>query len=383
MKIPKLPLVSLLLIAALLSSALAAPGDASTAAPPAGVTGLPPIANWTASGGQAQAWFGYSVASAGDVNGDGYDDVVVGAHLYDGDLANEGKAFLYLGSAAGLSPTFSWTAEGDQENAWFGWSVGGAGDVNGDGYDDVIVGSYMYDNGSTNEGGAFLYYGSAAGLNAAHGWSAEGDQPYAQFGYSVGSAGDVNGDGYDDVIVGARLYDDGQGDEGRAFVYYGSASGLGGIGWWAESDQDGAELGCAVGTAGDVNGDGYDDVAIGAYRYDDGQNEEGWALVYHGSDSGLGSNELALECRLAGGGKSSERLVRLVGQHRRRRQRRRLRRPDCGSVHLPERRGGGGPCPCLPRLALRPEHDPRLECRGQRGHLLVRLLGGNGRRREQ
>ena len=97
----------------------------------------------------------------------------------------------------------NWTAESNQASAYFGHSVSTAGDVNGDGYSDVIVGAINYDNGQTDEGRAFVYYGSASGLSASANWTAESDQASAYFGYSVSTAGDVNGDGYSDVIVGA------------------------------------------------------------------------------------------------------------------------------------------------------------------------------------
>src|SRR6185436_18950919 len=117
--------------------------------------------------------------TAGDVNGDGYADVIVGASLYDNGQTDEGKAFVYLGSAAGLASTPAWSAESDQAFAHFGVSVGTAGDVNGDGYADVIVGADMYDNGQTNEGRAYVYLGSASGLSLTAAWTAESDQASA------------------------------------------------------------------------------------------------------------------------------------------------------------------------------------------------------------
>jgi hypothetical protein len=162
------------------------------------------------------------VSTAGDVNGDGYSDVIVGAPLYDNGQTDEGRAYVYYGSSGGLASSAGWTAESDQADALLGYSVGRAGDVNGDGYSDVIVGARMYDNGQTREGRAYVYYGSAGGLAVSAGWTAESDQANAYFGYSVGTAGDVNGDGYSDVIVGAYYYDNGQTNEGRAYVYYGN-----------------------------------------------------------------------------------------------------------------------------------------------------------------
>jgi PKD repeat protein len=252
--------------------------------------GLSPIPNWTAESNQAGAMFGRSAGTAGDVNGDGYSDVVVGAYRYSNGQAEEGRAYVYYGSAAGLSPTAGWTAESDQAGAYFGFSLGTAGDVNGDGYSDVVVGATYYDNGQTDEGRAYVYDGSAAGLSPTASWTAESNQASTYFGSSVGSAGDVNGDGYADIIVGAPAYDNGQADEGRAYVYYGSAAGLPPTpNWTAESDQAGAYFGNSVSTAGDVNGDGYTDVIVGAPYYDNGQTDEGRAYVYHGSAAGLSS----------------------------------------------------------------------------------------------
>jgi hypothetical protein len=168
------------------------------------------------------ATFGISVATAGDVNGDGFSDVIVGAYLYDNGQTNEGQAFVYHGSAVGLSTTAAWTGESNQADALFGISVATAGDVNGDGFSDVIVGAWAFDNPHTDEGRAFVYHGSAAGLSITLAWTSESDQAFALFGISVATAGDVNGDGFSDAIVGAHRFDNGELDEGRAFVYYGN-----------------------------------------------------------------------------------------------------------------------------------------------------------------
>ncbi|MBK9630413.1 MAG: FG-GAP repeat protein [Saprospiraceae bacterium] len=244
---------------------------------------------------QENATFGYSVSSAGDVNGDGYSDVVVGAYFYDNGQTDEGAAFIYHGAASGVSTTAAATLESNQENARFGYSVASAGDVNGDGYSDVVVGAYLYENGQNNEGAAFVFHGSASGISINPAVILEGNQASAEFGYSVASAGDVNGDGYSDVVVGAHLYGNGETGEGAAFVYHGSVMGTSNTAAVIlESNQESAYSGISVGSAGDVNGDGYSDLVVGAYLYDNGQNNEGVALVYHGSASGINTTVAAL-----------------------------------------------------------------------------------------
>jgi len=249
---------------------------------------------------QSDARLGFSVAGAGDVNGDGYDDVLVGAPFYDAGELLEGAAFVFLGSAAGIVGGDPTTAaaqlESDQVNAGFGAGVAGAGDVNGDGYADVIVGAYLYDAGETDDGAAFVFLGSAAGIVGGDPTTAaaqlESDQANAEFGASVAGAGDVNGDGYADVLVGAPEYDAAQTDEGAVFVFLGSAAGIasGGPATAAvqlESGQAGAYLGISVAGAGDVNGDGYADIVVGASDYDAGETDEGAAAVLLGSAAGI------------------------------------------------------------------------------------------------
>ena len=155
-------------------------------------------------------WFGNSSGTAGDVNADGYADVIVGAGSHDNGQTNEGKAYVYLGSPSGLSTTAAWTAESNRANSHFADAVGTAGDVNADGYADVIVGAGQYNNGQSLEGMAFLYRGTATGLETNPIWTAESDQIGAHFGETVATAGDVNGDGFADILVGATEWDNGE-----------------------------------------------------------------------------------------------------------------------------------------------------------------------------
>jgi hypothetical protein len=245
-------------------------------------------ADWLALGEQDTAFLGWSVAGAGDVNDDGFADVIVGAHAYDNDQTDEGRAYLFLGSSRGLLPAPAWTAEGDQESALFGWAVAGAGDVNNDGFDDVIIGAARHDNTETDEGRVYLFLGSASGLAATPAWIAEGESFKAFFGGSVAGAGDVDNDGFDDVIIGAYGHDNDQANEGRVYLFRGSSGGLEATpAWMEEGDQIDAWFGRSVAGAGDVNDDGYDDVIIGAEGYTNGETGEGGAFLYLGSAAGL------------------------------------------------------------------------------------------------
>ncbi|MEI6765933.1 MAG: FG-GAP-like repeat-containing protein [Bacteroidota bacterium] len=262
--------------------------DDANAVYPVTVDPLSTTANWQKESDQATAYFGFAVSAAGDVNGDGYGDVIIGAPLYDNGQTDEGRAFVYHGSATGLSTTAAWTYESNNAGDGVGYAVNTAGDVNGDGYSDVIVGAYHYSNGQANEGRALVFQGSSTGLSAVPAWSYESNQINAALGSAVACAGDVNGDGYSDVIVGADLFDNGQTDEGVVFVFHGSSTGLSAtVSWTGENNQASADFGHSVNSAGDVNGDGYSDIVIGSPLYDNGQTNEGAAFVYLGSSSGL------------------------------------------------------------------------------------------------
>ncbi len=243
---------------------------------------------WTYEPNQADAACGIAIAAAGDVNGDGRDDVLVATANWDAGAADAGKAELFLGTASGLQASPAWSFAGAQAGELLGLSVAAAGDLNRDGFDDVIVGATGWSNGESGEGRALVFHGRSSGLNATPAWSAEGGQAGAAFGQSVAGAGDTNGDGWGEVIVGARVFDNGEVDEGRAFVFGGSAAGLSAAPvWTAEPNQPGASFGVAVAGIGDHNGDGYADVLVGAFLHDGSFSDEGRALLYLGSAGGL------------------------------------------------------------------------------------------------
>jgi hypothetical protein len=263
-----------------------------------GPTGLASQPAWTSSGDDFnRALFGYSVAAAGDVDGDGYADLLVGAPGHPTANANAGKAYLYRGSANGLLPGPSWTSTGDdQASAFFGTAVAGAGDVNKDGFADVLVGApaESFEQGpvSGRTGKAFLYLGGRGGLAAAPAWTASASQAETGFAWSVAGAGDVNGDGYADWLVGANLHDGGASDSGRAFLYLGGGGTLSTQPAWESSGdpQAGAQFGHALAGAKDVNHDGYADLLIGAPGFDALTDENaGRAYLFLGGSSGPGA----------------------------------------------------------------------------------------------
>jgi hypothetical protein len=242
------------------------------------------------------AHFGAAVAGAGDVNGDGFADVIVGAPgLAIGD-PEEGRAYLYTGNASGLSGTAAWFTDQTSILTHYGFAVAGGGDVNADGYADVLVGAPDYDNQNSDEGIAFLFLGGPAGLPASPSWSAEPGGLTSQFGAAIAHAGDVNRDGFGDVLIGAPGYGGSPG-EGGAFLYLGNATGLNAtFAWSAEpTNTNNARYGAAVAGIGDVNRDGYADLAVGAPAATGTAGTEGRTYTYLGAASGVPTASTVLE----------------------------------------------------------------------------------------
>ena len=231
--------------------------------------------------------FGSAVAAAGDVNGDGFVDYLVGADGDDDVGLASGQAYLFHGplthDVSARNADASVTGEADLDG--LGNAVSGAGDVNGDGFDDVLIGARSNDSNGIQAGRAYLFHGPLSGTHAALEADAiiSGD-PFDELGWSVTAAGDVNGDGFDDVLIGAWMAD----VVGRAFLYLGPVSGHLSV---ADADATitgvifSEELGYDVGS-GDLNDDGLPDLVLGAPRPPLNGNDPGRVYVFFGPVAG-------------------------------------------------------------------------------------------------
>jgi hypothetical protein len=261
---------------------------------------------------------GVSVSGAGDVNGDGFDDVIIAARIY-GD-SRPGESYVVFGKIGGFSSSLNLSTldgtngfvingivEADTERDD---SVSGAGDVNGDGFDDLIVGVQRADpNGNSNAGESYVVFGKSSGfsssldvrtLDGTSGFVINGIDEEDNSGVSVSGAGDINGDGIDDLIIGARGADpNGNSGAGESYVVFGKSSGfsasldlitLNGANGFVINGIDPSDLsGQSVSGAGDINGDGIDDLIIAA-GFAIPNSRAGKSYVLFGSNGGFNSS---------------------------------------------------------------------------------------------
>jgi len=248
---------------------------------------------------------GTSVAVSGDVNGDGFDDLLVAAPYNDDAGSTAGKTYLILGTDGTWSTALSdadATFLGESPYDESGTAVAGAGDVNDDGYGDLLIGAINNDRGGNNAGAAYLIHGGVSGWSQGMDLGAEatvyvGEHTQDHAGCSVAGAGDVDGDGFGDFLVGADGSDDNGPSAGEAYLVLGGTTlalvvdlETADASWVGELNWDLA--GSQVAGAGDVDGNGYDDMLVAAPGSDAGGNYSGQVYLVLGQLSGWTTDTL-------------------------------------------------------------------------------------------
>lgn len=233
-------------------------------------------------------FFGSRVANNGDLDGDGFDDVLIAESTWTDDGTNQ--VYIYLGSAQGPSDLGAdWILESDQPGSDFGSSLAYAGDINGDGMADIVLGEPSWDGQQADSGRVHVFYGRSSEYQNHYDWSVPIQLQKDGIGRAVAGGGDVNGDGYADILIGAPFWKNSDETGGAAFIFTGSENGPGEVPAWQPTTIPGqSQFGETVYNAGDVNGDGFDDVLVYGVHPAEGSTTyaNGIIMLYPGSPEG-------------------------------------------------------------------------------------------------
>ena len=266
---------------------------------------------FTISGVNAGSTLGISVSAAGDVNNDNIDDLIIGAIFASNDAGATGAAYVVFGSdenwsspfnLSGLDGNNGFVINGVSAGDNTGIAVGAAGDINVDGEDDLIIGAALADPNGESSGASYVVFGGSegwssplnlSGLNGNNGFVINGESAGDYSGISVSPAGDINADNMDDLVIGAALADPNGEDSGAGYVVFGSDQGWAGTlnlsslnganGFVFNGVNAGDSAGISVGKAGDINGDGFDDLVTGAMLADPNGLDSGTSYIIFGS----------------------------------------------------------------------------------------------------
>jgi hypothetical protein len=258
---------------------------------------------------------GRAVSGAGDVNGDGIDDLIIGAFGADPNGSNSGSSYVVFGRSTGFAAAINLSTldgsngfrlDGVAAADYSGFAISAAGDLNGDGIDDLIIGAWGADPNGDRSGSSYVVFGRSTGFAAAISFSTlnggnslrlDGVEAGDLGGRAVSTAGDVNGDGIDDLIIGAEGADPNGNVSGSSYVVFGRSTGFdpaislstldGSNGFRLDGVATYDRSGFAVSVAGDVNGDGIDDLIIGAPGTSPNGIYSGSSFVVFGRSTGF------------------------------------------------------------------------------------------------